>query len=170
MQRQWYYSSPWTSCPFHWHIFCSRKWLDQVHQHHQVNDVPVLSSMPTTPQYNGSKFPTPISPSSRTGTRKGLQLGSSMKRRVNGDPIVDFARNLEAEMRMAVIAGGNSSWGNDDLMDINADEDWSMPFFSSSRNKIISFTCRCIRNGTKSVTFTWTIDPTSNNTAKQVHP
>ena len=71
--------------------------------------MPVFSSMLTAPQYNTSKSPTLILSSSRTGTRRGLQLGSSMKRCVNGDPIVDFARNLEAEMRMAVIAGGDSS-------------------------------------------------------------
>ena len=59
---------------------------------------------------------------------RGLQLGSSTKGHVNGDPIADFARDLEDEMRMPVTAGGDNPWGNDDLMDINADEDdWSMP-------------------------------------------
>ena len=61
-----------------------------------------------TLQYNASKSPTLILLNSRTGTRRGLQLSSSMKRRVNGNPIVDFVRNLEAEMRMAVIAGRDS--------------------------------------------------------------
>jgi len=73
-----------------------------------MNDMPVFSSMLMTLQYNASKSPTLILLNSRTGTRRGLQLGSSMKRRVNGNPIVDFVRNLEAEMRMAVIAGRDS--------------------------------------------------------------
>jgi len=59
---------------------------------------------------------------------RGLQLDSSTKGHVNGDPIADFARDLEDEMTMPVTAGGDNPWGNDDLMDINADEDdWSMP-------------------------------------------
>ena len=87
-----------------------------------------LSSMPTTPPSNASNFPTPISSNSRKGMGRGLQLGSSTKGHVNGDPIADFARDLEDEMRMPVTAGGDNPWGNDDLMDINADEDdWSMP-------------------------------------------
>ena len=51
---------------------------------------------------------------------RGLQLGSSTKGHVNGDPIADFARDLEDEMRMPITAGGDNPWGNDDLMDINA--------------------------------------------------
>ena len=73
-----------------------------------MNDMPVFSSMLMTLQYNASKSPTLILLNSRTGTRRGLQLSSSMKRCVNGNPIVDFVRNLEAEMRMAVIAGRDS--------------------------------------------------------------
>jgi len=86
------------------------------------------SSMPTTPRSNASNLPTPISSNFGKRMGRGLQLGSLMKGYVNGDPIADFARDLEDEMKMPVTAGGDNPWGNDDLMDINADEDdWSMP-------------------------------------------
>lgn len=58
-----------------------------------------------------------------------------MKGHVNGDLIADFARDLEDEI-IPGTAGGDNPWGNDDLMDINADEDdWSMPaLLSPSKN------------------------------------
>ena len=93
-----------------------------------------LSSTPTISRPNVSSLSTPISSNSGKGATRGLQLSGSTKGYADRGPIGDFARDLEDEMRIPVIAGGDNPWGNDNLIDINADEDdWSMsfPFYSS---------------------------------------
>jgi SCY1-like protein 1 len=53
---------------------------------------------------------------------KGLQLGGGSKKAANTNAIADFAKELEDE----IMASNDNPWGNDDLMDVNADQDdWS---------------------------------------------
>lgn len=57
-----------------------------------------------------------------SGRGKGLQLGGSSKKVANTNAITNFAKELEDE----IMAGSENPWGNDDLMDVNADQDdWS---------------------------------------------
>ncbi|KAF9453913.1 hypothetical protein P691DRAFT_522334 [Macrolepiota fuliginosa MF-IS2] len=75
-------------------------------------------STPTSPQPTTLNF---AAPSSTKG--KGLQLGGTTKAKSNNNAIADFARELEDDLS---APGGDNPWGNDDLMDVNADEDdWS---------------------------------------------
>jgi hypothetical protein len=104
-----------------------------------------------------------------------MQLGSgAAKGKANTDAIADFARELEDEITTGVGGegggGGDNPWGNDDLMDVNADDDdWSasllpIPSFPPDFSDMNNF--RCIQNSTstkQSKSNTLTIDPTTTN-------
>lgn len=71
----------------------------------------------------GSQAQAPSVSSSSLGRGKGLQLGGASRGKANNSAIADFAKELEDEISMP---GGDNPWGNDDLMDVNADQDdWS---------------------------------------------
>ncbi|KXN90149.1 N-terminal kinase-like protein [Leucoagaricus sp. SymC.cos] len=81
---------------------------------------PTTSSPPSTSNFSSST----LSPSTST-KGKGLQLGGSARGKSSSNAIADFAKELEDESSGPGGLGDNP-WGNDDLMDINADEDdWS---------------------------------------------
>ncbi|KAJ3569627.1 hypothetical protein NP233_g4935 [Leucocoprinus birnbaumii] len=97
---------------------------------------PNIGELPTKPfstPTTSPPLPASTSSSSVKGTGKGLQLGGKARASNTSDAIADFARELEDEINMpggsgawGLGGGGDNPWGNDDLMDVNADEDdWS---------------------------------------------
>lgn len=92
-----------------------------------------IGELPSKPFSTTSPPPGTSTSSASIKTGKGLQLGGAGKARANTEAIADFARELEDEMNMpggdwgaGGGGGGENPWGNDDLMDVNADEDdWS---------------------------------------------
>jgi SCY1-like protein 1 len=83
-----------------------------------------ISELPNKPFSTPPHTPSNL-PSSIPTKGKGLQLGGSAKSKLNTSAVADFAKELEDDIAVPGSFGGGAEnpWGNDDLLDVNADED-----------------------------------------------
>ena len=129
--------------------FCRADLFEQLAASDLQSTITTQSNV-TLPNITGSTPGTPIplfshsspSPSEVGGSKpKGMQLGGHVPSTLSH--AAEWAAEVEVEP--------SSLWGNDDLMDVNADQDdWSeMTFYPHARVQMLIFYSRCLRNCTR---------------------